>query len=1450
MANVTVETSRDDVKLFEHPLLDELATEISREYVKMLGRMNAGIASILKHAHGVSKSEGLYVIHGGLGRPETIDLLKAAKPAARKKMSDAEAAQKRKEAAVSGKGAGSRGGKWWRDSNGHVRYGKKPTDDANEREWKPLDEEEVKKLHENLQAVYGYHHSIRDEVNKVLGAKTGLNGELLMQVFRDANSYGMDIGEYWEKLAVDAGSSEEDAREALEQVFEGYRSALSDPDFRKKARQAIQKRQLEEQHAGEQVRRSGKYTEGKSDGLFSGNAKDEAIRVLGLLSDMELLHIPHNTREAQESFDNTSTAKKNVGSIVPNKARLQALYSRLDDMDTSQLVATYVAQMFRDMREGGYGFDGDKAADEYFKDSNGKFESDWLPEGDTNEADDLKRLAHASEVERANILLNTNLMGARDHDVTGDETPASRKDAARIRELAHEVHGLIQAFNSDQGGQELGLIFTNQISPESLFKNDNALKELAQKVAEHQKLVSDALAAQASADFDQPTSMDAGFEAMTKELQAKGILPKGVKAGLLDYQKQALNWMKTIKRGILAYDTGMGKTPMSIAMVAHMHEEVKAGRMKKEDARGIMVMPLGLTKQWPGEIKKFFPDAKVVTIGDDIEGVDDRIAVMEAIQSGKLEADFVILSSSVVNFHADTRESFKNSELFEEGADGEMKKKKGVSEDEVIASMRDAAAGDKLCTALRGLKGTVFFDEAHHEQQGLKSAMNVRNAAAREFLKDRERSFLLTATPMPNGKPNDLFELMDLIHPGSAGPDSKKFENKMSVTKTEPNEDGEMETRVVGLEDWSKVARDVSPYVFRKSKLDDDVVAANEKAGMKLPSLQGDEGEPGGATHGLVAPESFKPMWANAGNFKPHDFDERQAALPEKKRKKFKTLEEMDGFGKQLRVMHQQQMLSVTPKLLFGEDKSKWPAGYNGEQPKLTHMANLVKKHFQTKENHDKPIVIFSQWPGSFKYAREELEKAGIDPSLVEEYHGGVDPEKRNAVVEATNAGKIKVLFVGTQAGGAGLNLQKKANKMIFLDQPWMTAHKTQALGRVWRTGQESDVEVINLYMKGTFDAKKLAGLETKSATDIAASSAHLDEAVLNQRSQNMFLQVLGGKDASKIEGTSNADLQARIDAKGLTGLVTPAVLKQKFDLKPFSETVAYKDHLDFGQQSLQTQRMVLDLKLKNGDFTKEEHAMRKAKLDRAELAWVRQNKLLGRDKVAISPDAEPTQPEPTFVPSPTAKGVKTSDMSETARAVYTAMKKHGSLAITDFIDEHLKEHLEKEVERDPKSGKPLDPMAHYSSVKKWHDNRDDIEKEVKQGFKELEKLGAISMRSGKTPKASETKLPEPTKATKKPVPAPEPTVGQATVNYSGGWGWKFEGAHTSTKEYKKAEVDFGGGAFISLKDLVPGIKGDRKKPKSLQDMQEYLSEISGRKVTEAATRKCIKLMHEHGVMT
>lgn len=63
------------------------------------------------------------------------------------------------------------------------------------------------------------------------------------------------------------------------------------------------------------------------------------------------------------------------------------------------------------------------------------------------------------------------------------------------------------------------------------------------------------------------------------------------------------------------------------------------------------------------------------------------------------------------------------------------------------------------------------------------------------------------------------------------------------------------------------------------------------------------------------------------------------------------------------------------------------------------------------------------------------------------------------------------VFLLSTKAGGAGLNLIG-ANRLVLFDSDWNPANDLQAMGRVWRDGQEKDVVVYRLLSTGSIEEK------------------------------------------------------------------------------------------------------------------------------------------------------------------------------------------------------------------------------------------------------------------------------------------------------------------------------------------------------------------------------------------
>lgn len=134
---------------------------------------------------------------------------------------------------------------------------------------------------------------------------------------------------------------------------------------------------------------------------------------------------------------------------------------------------------------------------------------------------------------------------------------------------------------------------------------------------------------------------------------------------------------------------------------------------------------------------------------------------------------------------------------------------------------------------------------------------------------------------------------------------------------------------------------------------------------------------------------------------------------------------------------------------------------------KIDELVVLLKEIF---ESGDDKVVIFSQWERMTRLVARELKKMNTG---FEYLHGGVPGVKRKDLIANFNKDPGKRVFLSTDAGGVGLNLQS-ANVIINLDLPWNPAVLEQRIGRVHRLGQQKTVRVINFISKGTIEHKIL----------------------------------------------------------------------------------------------------------------------------------------------------------------------------------------------------------------------------------------------------------------------------------------------------------------------------------------------------------------------------------------
>ena len=85
--------------------------------------------------------------------------------------------------------------------------------------------------------------------------------------------------------------------------------------------------------------------------------------------------------------------------------------------------------------------------------------------------------------------------------------------------------------------------------------------------------------------------------------------------------------------------------------------------------------------------------------------------------------------------------------------------------------------------------------------------------------------------------------------------------------------------------------------------------------------------------------------------------------------------------------------------------------------------------------------------------------------------HGGVPTAQRGALIDQFHQDPDVQVFISTDAGGVGLNLQN-ASALINLDLPWNPARLEQRIARIHRLGQQDAVQIIKLITAGSYEAR------------------------------------------------------------------------------------------------------------------------------------------------------------------------------------------------------------------------------------------------------------------------------------------------------------------------------------------------------------------------------------------
>ncbi len=345
---------------------------------------------------------------------------------------------------------------------------------------------------------------------------------------------------------------------------------------------------------------------------------------------------------------------------------------------------------------------------------------------------------------------------------------------------------------------------------------------------------------------------------------------------------------------------------------------------------------------------------------------------------------------------------------------------------------------------------------------------------------ESEYAFVLTGTPLEN-RLEELHSIVEFVDRFRLGPMFRFLSEHQHVDQS---------GRVVGYHNLSAISRTLEPLLVRRTKQE------------VLPEL------PERMEKRLFVPMTREQM-------QHHEDNREVVARIAAKWRRYHFLSEAD----QRRLMSALQNMRMSCNSTYLLDKTT-DHGFKADE-----MIDLLGDML---EEPDAKVVVFSQWVRMQELVARRLEKRKWDHVM---FHGSVPGTKRKGLVQRFREDPKCRLFLSTDAGGVGLNLQH-ASAVVNLDQPWNPAVLEQRIGRVHRLGQHRPVRVLHLIAQGTIEEGMLGLLGFKTAMFSGVLDGGKDEVFLGGSRLKRFMDSVETATGS-IPASMPAEPQPRSDGNG-----------------------------------------------------------------------------------------------------------------------------------------------------------------------------------------------------------------------------------------------------------------------------------------------------------------------------
>jgi len=501
------------------------------------------------------------------------------------------------------------------------------------------------------------------------------------------------------------------------------------------------------------------------------------------------------------------------------------------------------------------------------------------------------------------------------------------------------------------------------------------------------------------------------------------------KGTLKPYQVEAVAKMVEQRCILVAYEMGLGKTPMTIAAIEELRGK---GRM----TRTVLVLCLASLKyQWEKEILKF-SDSSVIVI--------DGTPKQRKEQYGQIvNNDYVVMNYEQVLNDWDIIKTFDF----------------------------DAVVCDEA-TAIKGFRA--------------KRAKKVKDLS-----KNIPVRFALTGTPIENGKPEEIFSIMQFVDPKVLGRFDifdktfivRNYFGGVQRYRNLPTLHSALMKHTVRK---SQKDDDVKPYlpdaVYREPllvKLDSSAQKVYNYIATDLLNLLTEAKELFGSNFNLAAHygQAFDP--GDPMNEMRGQIMSRISALRMLCSNPFLLHSSAANFEKQ--TGKGSSYIHSLLEILDGVSKT----------PKLDSAISYIKEHLDIDSSYK--AVVFSSYLESVDRIVEQLSQSGI---TAVKYTGEMNAkQKEEAKVSFQTRAGIRVL-VSSDAGGYGVDLPQ-ANLLVNYDQPWSSGLAVQRNGRINRTSSDwTTITIQDILVKDSIEQRQYDMLKQKGNV----AGAILDGANINSK--------------------------------------------------------------------------------------------------------------------------------------------------------------------------------------------------------------------------------------------------------------------------------------------------------------------------------------------------------------